>query len=378
MDLSVSPIVTSLTAVASWPSGVRCVVHMDLDCFYASVEELQDPSLRGKPVAVVMGLDAQGHGAVATASYAARAFGVHSAMPLATARQVCPQLVVLPVRHALYRDYSAQVMALLHDLSPLLQQISIDEAFVEITGQADALARVDAVRQRIIEDTGLSCSFGIAANRLVAKIATGQGKPRGFVVVPPGTEASFLAPLPTGKLWGVGPRTQERLRAQGILTLGDLAQADPATLSTVFGARRAQELHQSALGMDDRPLDLDTQLKSISAEQTLGRGEADARRLWVMLQEMARDIAHRLGQRELVARTIGIKLRLLDWRLVTRDRTLPQAIDDAEHIAAVAATLMRAHWRRGTPLRLLGLRASNLGPRTAAAQLALFFPDALP
>jgi DNA polymerase-4 len=378
MDHPVSPSVAFPPVAANWPSGARCVVHMDLDCFYASVEELQDPSLRGRPIAVVMGLDAQGHGAVATASYAARAFGVHSAMSLLAARQICPQLVVLPVRHALYRQYSAQVMGMLRELSPLMQQISIDEAFVELTGQDDVLGRVEAVRQRITEGTGLSCSFGIAANRLVAKIATGQGKPRGFVVVPPGTEAPFLAPLPTGKLWGVGPRTQERLRELAILTLGDLAQADPMALSAVFGARRAQELHSSAQGMDDRPLDLDTQLKSISAEQTLGRGEADARRLWVMLQEMAQDVSYRLRQRELVARTIGIKLRLLDGRLLTRDRTLPQPVDDPTAIAATAAALMRAHWRRGTPLRLLGLRVSNLGPCNAMAQLALFLPDALP
>jgi DNA polymerase-4 len=349
---------------------------MDLDCFYASVEELQDPSLRGKPLAVVMGLDAQGHGAVATASYAARAFGVHSAMPLATARQNCPQLVVLPVRHALYREYSARAMVILRDLSPKLQQVSIDEAFVELTGMAGALSHVEAARRRIMEDVGLSCSFGIATSRLVAKIATSQGKPRGFVVVPPGTEASFLAPLPASQLWGVGPRTAERLRDLGITTLGDLARADPAALSPIFGPRRAMELHESARGMDDRPLDLDTQLKSISAEQTLGRGESDARRLWELLREMAQDVAHRLQHQGLMARTVGVKLRLADWRLVTRDRTLPQPIDDAPPIAAAAAALMRAHWQRGTSLRLLGLRASNLSPRTLAAQLALF-PDTL-
>jgi DNA polymerase-4 len=347
---------------------------MDLDCFYASVEELQDPSLRGKPLAVVMGLDAQGHGAVATASYAARAFGVHSAMPLIAARQNCPHLVVLPVRHALYREYSARVMAILRDLSPKLQQVSIDEAFVELTGVSSALAQVEAARRRILKDIGLSCSFGVATCRLVAKIATGQGKPRGFVVVPPGTEASFLAPLPASKLWGVGPRTAERLRELGITTLGDLARADPAALSPTFGPRRALELHESARGIDDRPLDLDLQLKSISAEQTLGRGESGARRLWGLLQDMAQDVAHRLQHQGLMARTVGIKLRLADWRLVTRDMTLPQAIDAAEHIAAAAAVLMRAHWQRGTSLRLLGLRASNLSPRSTAAQLALF-PD---
>ena len=357
---------------ASWPVDARCVAHMDLDCFYASVEELLDPSLRGKPVAVVMGLDARGHGAVATASYAARVFGVRSAIPLSTARQLCPNLIVLPVRHALYREYSARVMAVLRDLSPLMQQISIDEAFLELTGLPNALAALHAARRRIMEEIGLSCSFGVATSKLVAKIATGQGKPRGFVRVPPAGEAGFLALLPVEELWGVGPRTAARLRELGIVTLGDLAAVDPAHLVPSFGPRRAMELHDNALGRDQSPLLLDRQSKSISAEQTLGRGEADPRRLWALYREMATDLAHRLHSHGLVARTIGIKLRTADWKLVTRDRTLSHGVDDAERIAAVAGELMRLYWRRGTALRLVGLRVSSLGPRPPVAQLPLF------
>jgi DNA polymerase-4 len=358
-----------------WPAGVRCVAHIDLDCFYAAVEELLNPALRGKPVAVVMGLDARGHGAVATASYAARAYGVHSALPLSTARQLCPELIVLPVRHDIYRQYSAQVMAVLRELSPLRQQISIDEAFVELTGSPEALTLLRRTSARIQRDLGLSCSFGVATSKLVAKIATDQGKPRGFVVVSPGEEAHFLSTLPVEVLWGVGPRTAARLRDLGIESLGALAAANPASLSPVFGHRRAMELHASAQGIDDSPLALDQRLKSISAEQTLGAGERDARRLWSLYRRMAADVAHRLQAQGLIARTVGIKLRYADWRLVTRDRTLSHGIDDAERIAMVAGDLMRAHWRRGTPLRLLGLRVSGLGPRPAADQLSLFSMD---
>jgi DNA polymerase-4 len=345
---------------------------MDLDCFYASVEVLLDPSLRDKPLAVVMGLDAQGHGVVATASYPARAFGVRSAMPLAQARTLCPGLVVLPVRHALYREQSERVMAMLRSLSSRLQQISIDEAFAELTGRDQPLALVAETRRRILEEIGLSCSFGVATSKLVAKIATGQGKPRGFVAVPPGTEATFLAPLSMEVLWGVGPRTAARLREQGVRTLGDLAAVDAAELVPAFGSRRAMDLHRSAHGLDDSPLETERRAVSISAEQTLGRGEADPRRLWALYREMASDVSHRLQHEGLVARTVGIKLRYTDWKLVTRDRTLPHGVDEAGRIAAVAADLMRAHWRRGSPLRLLGLRVSGLGPRPSAAQLVLF------
>lgn len=359
-------------AEAPWPPGARCIVHMDLDCFYASVEMLLDPALRGRPLVVVMGLDAQGHGVVTTASYPARAFGVRSAMPLAQARVLCPDLVMLPVRHAIYREHSARVMAVLGALSSRMQQVSIDEAFVDLTSAAAPLALVAGARRRILEEIGLSCSFGVATSKLVAKIATGRGKPRGQVVVAPGTEAAFLAPLAVDALWGVGPRSAERLRERGVRTLGDLAALDASSLVPAFGSRRAMELHRSALGIDDSPLETSRRLQSISAEQTLGRGEADARRLWALYRRMAEDVAHRLTGEGLVARTVGIKLRYMDWKLVTRDRTLPYGVDEAGRIAAVAADLMRAHWRRGSPLRLLGLRVSGLGPRPSESQLALF------
>jgi DNA polymerase-4 len=355
----------------SEPSGPRCVVHMDLDCFYASVEELENPALRGKPVAVVMGLDESGHGVVATASYAARAFGVRSATALSAARRLCPDLLALPVRHALYRGYSDRVMRVLRGLSPIVQQVSIDEAFVDLTGSADAVERAREARDHISSEIGLPASFGIASGKLVAKIATSQGKPQGFVVVPEGTEAAFLAPLGVEKLWGVGPRTTERLRELGLATLGDLAAYDPADLAATFGPRRALELSRSAKGIDDSPLDTDQRLKSISAEQTLG-GESDPRRLWALYREMAEDLSHRLRERGLTARTVGIKLRLVDWKQITRGQTLSQPVDEAGRIAAVAADLMRGCWQRGTPLRLIGIRVAGLAPALDAAQLPLF------
>ncbi len=344
---------------------------MDLDCFYASVEELENPALRGKPVAVVMGLDANGHGVVATASYAARAFGVHSAGALSAARRLCPDLIALPVRHELYRRYSDRVMSVLRNLSPVVQQVSIDEAFVDLTGHADAADRARQARDHILGEIGLPASFGLASGKLVAKIATSQGKPRGFTVVPPGDEAAFLAPLAVEKLWGVGPRTAERLRGLDIDTLGQLAVVDPAILAPTFGPRRALDLCRAAQGIDDSPLDTDRSLKSISAEQTLA-GERDPRRLWELFQEMAGDLSHRLHKQSLTARTVGIKLRLADWKQITRAQTLAHPFDDAERIATVAAGLMRGCWRRGTPLRLVGIRVSALAPARDAAQLPLF------
>ena len=346
---------------------------MDLDCFYAAVEELEDPRLRGKPIAVVMGLDVRGRGVVTTASYAARALGVRGAMPLTTARQLCPDLIALPVRHALYREYSRRVMMVLGDLSPVIQQISIDEAFVEVRVAGDVVALARNTRDRIMADIGLSASFGIATSKLVAKIATSQGKPRGFVTVLPGEEAAFLAPLAVDVLWGVGPRTGERLRDLGIGTLGELAVTEPSALASTFGPRRALELCQSAQGIDESPLDTDRRTKSISAEQTLA-GEADPRRLWALFREMAADVSHRLRQHRLLARTVGIKLRRADWSLMTREQSLPRPVNDPERIAAVAAALMRAHWRRGAPLRLVGIRVSGLTSPTEAEQLPLF-PD---
>jgi len=354
-----------------WAAEARCIAHMDLDSFYASVEQREDPALSGMPLAVVMGLDERGHGAVASASYAARAFGVRSAQPLATARRFCPDLIVVAVRRSLYSAYSERVMEVLRGIPGCLQQISIDEAFVQLGDVSQAWTALIAARSTICHDIGLPCSFGIGPNKLVAKIATSQGKPHGFVVVPPGTQAHYLAPLPVTELWGVGPRTAQRLHALGITTLAELAARDPRDLAEVFGPRRAVELHEYALGIDDSPLVSERRYKSISSERTFGQGETSARRLWTTIQGMAGDLALRLDTQRLVARTVGIKLRLEDWRLVTRDRTLPEHTDGAERIAAVAADLMREHWRR-EPIRLFGLRVSGLMPRPAPAQLPLF------
>jgi DNA polymerase-4 len=262
-------------------------------------------------------------------------------------------------------------MDVLRGVSGRVQQISIDEAFVELSDVKSCWPALIAARCTIFKEIGLSCSFGVAANKLVAKIATSQGKPRGFVVVPPGTQAGFLAPLPVTALWGVGPRTAERLRTLGIVTLGELASHDSRALADTFGPRRALELHDYALGNDDRPLVSERTYKSISSERTFGRGETSARQLWITIQEMAGELAIRLEAQGMVARTVGIKMRLEDWRLVTRDRTLPDHCATAERFAAVAADLMREHWRH-EPVRLFGLRVAGLMLKPAPDQLSLF------
>jgi DNA polymerase-4 len=356
----------------AWSPGVRCVVHVDLDCFYASVETLLNPALQDKPIAVVMGLDARGTGAVTTASYAARAFGVHSAMRMSNALQLCPDLVVLPVRHSLYREYSGRIMTLLRGLSSRIQQVSIDEAFVELQDLDSSWQALLAVRAQILAEIGLPCSFGVAANKLVAKIATGQGKPRGFKVVAPGTERSFLAPLPVGKLWGVGPTSESKLHELGITLLGELAERNPTDLADSFGHRRAMELYRGALGLDDSPLETERTYKSISTEQTLGPDALNRKALWSMIQRMAADVAGRLDGEGLAAKTVGLKMRLDDWKLVTRDRTLPAPTTDPVKIAWTAGDLMRENWQPGVRIRLFGLRVSSLGPRPAASQLPLF------
>jgi DNA polymerase IV len=368
---------SSVTAAVPWPAGARCIVHMDLDCFYASVEILLNPALESKPVAVVMGLDERGTGAVTTASYAARAFGVHSAMRMSTALQQCPDLIVLPVRHHIYRDYSSRVMTLLRGLSTRIQQVSIDEAFVELPDAVENWEALLAVRTSILAGIGLPCSFGVASNKLVAKIATGQGKPRGFTVVAPDTERQFLAALPVGELWGVGPTSKAKLHELGIRLLGDLAARDPIELAATFGHRRAMELYRGAMGIDDSPLETDRTYKSISTEQTLGPGASDRKALWSLIRQMAADVASRLDGEGLAARTIGLKMRLDDWKLVTRDRTLPASTNDPDKIAWTAGDLMRENWQPGVRLRLFGLRLSGLGPRPTASQLPLFHTESV-
>ncbi len=346
----------------------RTIIHVDLDAFFCSVEELLDPSLKGTAFAV--GGAADERGVISTASYAARKFGVHSALPTARALRLCPQLKLLPGRHKLYSEYSRKVMAFFDQETPISEQISIDEAFLDFSGDQRPGGAIAATLQaRIAEEVGLPSSFGVASNKLVAKIATNVGKPKGLMVVPPGQEAAFLAPLPMAMLWGVGPKTQARLAELGLRTIGDLARWPAADLEQRFGAWGA-DLARHARGLDERPVETEREAKSISKEITFARDVGDRAALRHNLMEMSDQVAGALRRQGLVARTVKLKLRWPPFETITRQTTLPQPTDLEADIFGAAFALFEAAWGRGRPVRLLGVGVAGL--QTPARQLGLF------
>ena len=348
--------------------SARTIIHVDLDAFFCSVEELLDPSL--KDTAFAVGGPANERGVIATASYAARKFGVHSALPTARALRLCPDLNLLPGRHKLYSDYSRKVMAFFDAETPLVEQISIDEAFLDLSGDQRAGGEIAAaLKARIADEVGLPSSFGVAGNKLVAKIATNVGKPNGLIVVPPGQEAAFLAPLPMAMLWGVGPKTQARLAELGLRTIGDLAGWPAPDLEQRFGAWGA-DLARHARGIDDRPVETEREAKSISKEITFARDVSDRPALRRTLMELCDQVAGALRRQGLVARTVKLKLRWPPFETITRQTTLPQPSDLEDDIFGAAFALFEAAWGRGRPVRLIGVGVSGL--QTPARQLGLF------
>jgi DNA polymerase-4 len=353
----------------------RTIVHVDLDAFFCSVEELLDPSLAGTAFAV--GGSADERGVISTASYAARKYGVHSALPTARALRLCPQLRLLPPRHKLYRQYSERIMGFFEAETPLVEQISIDEAFLDLTGDPRPGGAVAAALQaRIGSEVGLPSSFGVASNKLVAKIATNVGKPRGLIVVPPGAEAAFLAPLPLPMLWGVGPKTQARLAALALRTIGDLAAWPESDLERRFG-QSGVDLARHARGLDDRPVTPEHEAKSISKEVTFARDVADQPTLRRTLLELTDEVAGNLRGSGLAARTVKLKLRWPPFDTITRQTTLPQPTTLEADIFQAAWALFEAAWTRGRPVRLIGVGVSGL--QAPARQLGLFdLSDAAP
>jgi DNA polymerase-4 len=349
----------------------RAIVHLDLDAFFAAVEMRQDPGLAGK--AVIVGGRPEERGVVASASYPARAFGIHSAMPTARALALCPEAVVVPVRHGVYRTYSREVMALLNQASPLVEQMSIDEAYLDLTAQVptweQAVEAARDIQRQVREQVGLSASLGVAANKLVAKVASDHDKPGGLTVVRPGHEAAFLAPLPVRVLWGIGPVTSQKLAAMGITTVGELAQALEEEIRARFGSQGAAMIGH-AHGLDSRPVVTEHERKSVSQEHTFNRDLANAealkRQLWQMSQGVARD----LERVEMVAGTVAIKLRYADFTTLTRQTSLAVPTGAEKEIYRAALTLFERTWQRDRPLRLLGVAARQLSP--PAGQLSLW------
>jgi DNA polymerase-4 len=349
----------------------RTILHVDLDAFFVSVELLERPDLRGRPVAV--GGRPDQRGVIASASYEARKSGVRSALPTRTAFQLCPELILLPGRHNLYEQHSRKVMTMLREITPQIEQISIDEAFLDITGtelrygSPEQLAR--NLHDRIRADFGLPCSIGVASNKLVAKIATEQAKPDNIRSVPAGEEAMFLAPLPVRALWGVGPKTAEILKRLGIETIGQIAQARSDVLAYRLGKNGADDLLRRAHGLDDSPVEDERIVKQISQETTFAKDISDAKRLRATILELSEGVGRRLREDDLSARTIAIKLRYGDFTTFTRQTTLPQPIDLDQDIFEQAWLLFQQHWTKRA-IRLIGVAARQLNP--AARQLELF------
>jgi len=348
-------------------TAVRTIIHLDLDAFFCAVEAQHDPTLHGRPFAV--GGRPERRGVVASASYAARQFGVRSAMPMARAVRLCPDLVVVSPTFTAYRAASQQVMERLHALTPLVEQISIDEAFLDVTALGEPGDALAARLQATIRDVlGLSCSLGVATNKLVAKIATDVGKsvvrsgrmPQAICVVPPGDEVAFLAPLPTTALWGVGPKTAEKLAALGIHTIGDIADWSAADLTRHFGQHGA-DLARRARGIDERPIVTARAAKSISQETTFAHNVTDRTLLERTLREQASEIAQKLRRHELLGTTVKLKIRWPDFTTPTRQLTLARPTDEGVEIAAAALRLFQQIWTGEQAVCLLGVGVSGLG-----------------
>jgi len=344
------------------------ILHLDLDAFFCAVEELHDPSLRGKAFAV--GGRPEERGVVASCSYAARRFGVRSAMPMSRALRLCPGLLVISHHHGNYGEMSEKVMQRLNDLSPLVEQISIDEAFVDISDIREAPETIARrLQKRVNDEIDLPCSVGVAANKLVAKIATEVGKktaqkdqpPNAVTIVPPGTEAAFLEPLSTSMLWGVGPKTAAKLAGVGIKTIGDIARHPEADLMRWFG-ENGRELRRRACGVDDSPVFTSHEVKSISQETTFAQDVRDDRLLANTLRRLSAEVGHRLRKAGIAGTTVKIKLRWPDFTSLTRQITMPQPTDQDEEIYHLALDLLGKVRAKGKAVRLIGVGVSGLGP----------------
>ncbi|MBI5825347.1 MAG: DNA polymerase IV [Chloroflexi bacterium] len=360
----------------------RTILHLDLDAFFCSVEETQNPALRGKPFAV--GGRPNERGVVASCSYAARALGIRSAMPMSRALQLCRQLIIVPGRHKLYSEYSEKVMDKLRALTPFVEQISIDEAFLDISDIRHPPARLALDLQADIKnELHLPSLIGIASNKLVAKIATEVGKksarpsipsgaiaqsrdkligpPFGLTIVPAGDEAKFLAPLPADMLWGVGPKTYARLTELGIHTIGDIANWPEKELVNLFG-ENGRELWRHAQGFDNRSIVTEYETKSISQETTFNVDVRDEKTLEKTLREQARDVARQLRKNDLAGKTVKLKIRWPDFTTLTRQVTLPTATDSEDEIYKAVLKLLHTVRKPNQAVRLIGVGVSGIGP----------------
>jgi DNA polymerase IV len=354
----------------------RLVFHVDMDAFYASVEQLENPALRGKPV-IVGGVDS-GRGVVSSASYEARAFGIHSAMPVAQARKRCPHGIYVPGRHAVYGDYSGRIMDVLSEFSPVIEQVSVDEAFLDMTGTEGLFGEAEESGRRIKaavrKRTGLTASVGAAENKFLAKLASDARKPDGLMVVLPGGSQAFLDPMPVGRLWGVGKKTVAELHQVGLYTIAQLRLHPLATLAAHFGEDFARHLHDLSHGRDRRELATDREEKSISHECTFEADLSDREALTAALLALSERVARRARKEGLAGRTVTFVWRNPDFSRQSHARSLPEPTSASPVIYQAAVELFGAVAARagqgGRKFRLIGVRLSNFTPEEA--QLSLF------
>jgi DNA polymerase-4 len=353
----------------------RTIFHVDMDAFFVSVEELFDPSLKGKPV--VVGGQRNERGVVSAASYEARRFGVHSAMPLRTAAKLCPQAIFVNGHLDRYREASQQVYQVLNSFSPLVEMASIDEAYLDMTGtdrlHGPPLRAAHSLHQRMKKDTQLNCSIGIGTSRLVAKVSSAKAKPHGILWAVPGHEARLLAPLDVRDIPGVGKVTERNLHALGIRQVGDIARLDEAFLTERFGkwglALAGKARGEDAGGWFDTEVGADTDAKSISHEHTYNEDTADPERLESTLIRLSQMVGRRLRDAHLHARTLQLKLRFKDFTTITRAHTLPASTQLDTEIFENIRTLFRKNWRAGREVRLLGVHASSFEAATTQGDL---------
>jgi DNA polymerase-4 len=350
-------------------TSTRRILHIDLDAFFCAVEEQRDSTLKGKPFAV--GGSPDQRGVVASCSYAARKFGVRSAMPMAHAVRICPDLTIVSGHYREYSAASTQVMDILKNLTDQVEQISIDEAFLDITKLSDPSQLIaERMQTNIRTELGLPCSIGIASNKLIAKMATDYGKrnaphpdrpPNAIQIVLPGTEREFLAPLQVEALWGVGPKTAEKLTEMNITKIGDILEIPEEVMTKRFG-KWGYLIRQRAQGIDERPLSLKHEAKSVSNERTYAKDVRDEDTLLNSFQRLSSLVSKRLIKKHLQATTIRIKLRWSDFTTITRQATINQPTNNGQAIYEIAEFLFRKEWKSGQAVRLIGVGVSGLTP----------------
>jgi len=345
------------------------ILHADLDAFYAAVAQRDDPSLRGKPIVVA---GSSRRAVVLTASYEARPFGIRSAMPLYRAKELCPKLIVTPPQYETYRAVSSTMFDILSKHAQTVERLSFDEAFADVgdVSLEDAVTIAATLKREVLEATALTVSLGVASGKMVAKIASDDGKPDGLISVAPGTEETYLADKPVDRLWGIGPKTARRLRGHGVERIKDIAQLPEERLYQLFGKWGAQ-LRDLARGIDRRAVVRDEEWRSISSEETFERDVTDIEALANTARDEAQDVANRLQRHGLCAYTVAIKIKSADFSISGRQTTLAQPTDDAAVIAAAAIFCLRRMNVAGKPVRLVGVRAASLVAKPPK-QISLF------